>query len=679
LGGKSAVILSPETKLLKKLVAILSFLVLNQFSYAHCIISTDFYFRVMCNPRSIQFVYAGQNIASASWSFEDGSTFAGLVANHTYSAFGVYPVKLFIVGVDGCIDSTIKLVSIQAQFNNTFIFNNDTTICTGQGVQLNARLTGGLSSCWYSNTGFSSTSQQAMVSPVATTTYYYTSIFEGANLVNNGDFSAGNTGFLSNCIPMNPNSSSGQYWVGNNPNSWNPVFSNCIEHTTGSGNMMMISGMQFNSTTAWQQSFSIVPQTNYVFSFWTQALEANNSAPIRLSINNTTLTDTFYSGISSCNWKKYYVFWNSGDTNSVFLSISVNNITNLGQAFAIDDISFAEMITQQDSITVNVEQRPLLNSSPDTTVCESVPVQLYSNGASNYGWSPPVGLSNTAISNPIASPASSIEYIVAGYNLPGCVTYDTVRLNIIPKPAVTITGDTTICFKNQIHLLAAGGIKYQWSPSTGLSALNIPDPLASPLSSIMYKVKVEGTNGCFADDSVQITVAPLPIIQISKSGDIDCVSDQSHLNASGGNQYTWSPSQGLNNPAISNPTAKPIQTTIYHVLVTTLQGCINSDSIPVFVYPPGTEHYYLPNAFTPNNDGLNDCFGIKNWGTISQLEFSIFDRWGVRVFHTTNPGTCWNGSYKNILQPVGTYIYYIQAKSTCSGKIIRKGALTLLR
>ena len=86
----------------------------------------------------------------------------------------------------------------------------------------------------------------------------------------------------------------------------------------------------------------------------------------------------------------------------------------------------------------------------------------------------------------------------------------------------------------------------------------------------------------------------------------------------------------------------------------------------------------MPNAFTPNNDGLNDCFGVQNWGLISHFEFSIYNRWGQLVFYTTDPTNCWNGNFKVEAQNAGIYAYMIKAKNAC-GVLKRNGLVTLVR
>ena len=86
----------------------------------------------------------------------------------------------------------------------------------------------------------------------------------------------------------------------------------------------------------------------------------------------------------------------------------------------------------------------------------------------------------------------------------------------------------------------------------------------------------------------------------------------------------------------------------------------------------------VPTAFTPNYDGLNDCYGLKYWPYASSFELSIFDRWGVLLFRTTDIYGCWDGKYKGKDQPVGVYVYMIKATTEC-GPTFKKGTFVLIR
>jgi gliding motility-associated-like protein len=90
-------------------------------------------------------------------------------------------------------------------------------------------------------------------------------------------------------------------------------------------------------------------------------------------------------------------------------------------------------------------------------------------------------------------------------------------------------------------------------------------------------------------------------------------------------------------------------------------------------------NYLMPNAFTPNGDGLNDCYRIKYWGLVEEVEFSIWNRWGERVFHSRDPFACWDGKFKGSPQSAGVFVYQIRAKTACEAEVIRKGTFALIR
>src|SRR6185436_7599005 len=153
--------------------------------------------------------------------------------------------------------------------------------------------------------------------------------------------------------------------------------------------------------------------------------------------------------------------------------------------------------------------------------------------------------------------------------------------------------------------------------------------------------------------TTQLTILPSPTVNAQKSNDIDCSNDRSQLIATGANQYSWSPVSTLNNSSVPEPIAMPQSTTDYIVEGIDASGCKGYDTITVKVDIVNKGGYLMPNAFTPNNDGLNDCYGIKYWGVIQDLEFSIYNRWGERIFFTQNPNDCWNGIYRGKMQDIG--------------------------
>lgn len=179
--------------------------------------------------------------------------------------------------------------------------------------------------------------------------------------------------------------------------------------------------------------------------------------------------------------------------------------------------------------------------------------------------------------------------------------------------------------------------------------------------------------------SRQVVVNPLPLIKASKSNDLDCSNDKSQLTATGAARYSWSPAISLNNASSSKPVATPTITTLYEVTEMDNRGCSNTDTVTVKVDNTNKGGYLMPTGFTPNNDGLNDCYGVKYWGVIEQIEFSIFNRRGERIFYTTDPRKCWDGTYRGVKLDAGVFVYMIKANTNCEAPVFRKGTFALIR
>lgn len=168
----------------------------------------------------------------------------------------------------------------------------------------------------------------------------------------------------------------------------------------------------------------------------------------------------------------------------------------------------------------------------------------------------------------------------------------------------------------------------------------------------------------------------MPVITLSKSNDINCTAGEARLTATGGIKYEWQPAEGIESLSVVNPIVHPSQTTVYNVKVTTDKNCSGTKEITVNVSSFGK--YEIPNSFTPNNDGKNDCFGVSYLLNLSKLDFSIYNRWGQKVFYTRSPKQCWDGKYGGYEQDTGAYIYVIKGIGEC-GLVNRTGTVLLIR
>jgi gliding motility-associated-like protein len=327
---------------------------------------------------------------------------------------------------------------------------------------------------------------------------------------------------------------------------------------------------------------------------------------------------------------------------------------------------------------VVVSTRPVITKSADATACEGDSVQLTASGGTGYQWTPWAGLSNPGIANPKAAPPQTTKYYVDVSNH-GCIIRDSVTVSVINLPIFGLTpSHISICPGDTVQIVASGGDSYRWLVGNNPVTNGIQ---VTPTANSQYRVEIRSQT-CNAIDTMSATVAvkPAPVVTVHKSADIDCRTNEVQLFAQGGIQYDWTPAAGLSSSTISNPFAKVSQNTTYTVAVTGLNGCVATGSITVVVQGPGSASnaYYLPNAFTPNQDGLNDCFGITQWGVVTSLQFYVYDRTGQTIFSAKDPSACWDGRFKGIAQPPGTYVYSIKATTNC-GEVERTGTVVLVR
>ena len=332
-----------------------------------------------------------------------------------------------------------------------------------------------------------------------------------------------------------------------------------------------------------------------------------------------------------------------------------------------------------DTVIITINQNPVVKTFADTSICKNVTFFLSASGAANYNWSPGIYVSDSTVANPRFLDSVSRTLIVTGIGISGCKGADTININVKTPVIFKVPPGKTICIGNSVQLNGnnGNGFQYLWSPPSYLNDPNIMNPVANPPYSIPYTVTIKD-NTCNYDSSfvVNVTVLPLPTIKATNSNDVNCTIPFSRLQASGGIQYSWTPSATLNNSLIANPIANPVLTTSYIVIGTDNAGCINKDSVTVTVNHDG--RMMLPNSFTPNGDGLNDCFGIKYFTDVQNLSFAIYNYTGQKIFETSNPAICWDGTFKGQKADPGNYVYYLNAKTSC-GLVELKGNVLLLR
>ncbi len=248
-------------------------------------------------------------------------------------------------------------------------------------------------------------------------------------------------------------------------------------------------------------------------------------------------------------------------------------------------------------ILLTANSRPTVNASSDKEICSGSSVTLNASASGGtggliYSWLPASGLSNAALLQPLASPTTTTAYVLTVNDSKGCPARDTVVVTVNPLPVINAGSDKSICpgFQTQIGNTATGGtgvLSYSWSPASGIVGSNTtPQITVSPTLTTSYVVTVIDAKSCARKDTVVVTVNPKPTINAGEDKVI-CPNIGAVIGnvASGstGYSYTWSPATGLSSASVAQPTATPVTTTTYRVVVSDANGCQDSSSVEVRV------------------------------------------------------------------------------------------------
>ena len=352
------------------------------------------------------------------------------------------------------------------------------------------------------------------------------------------------------------------------------------------------------------------------------------------------------------------------DTTTYYVSINNNGCTN------------------NDSVTVNVLKFISVKAGPDTGICKTDPLILNPiSDALSYLWTASTGEIVQAVRNPTVKPLSNTRYFVLA-NLGKCQAKDSLLVKVSDYPTVVLGNDTAICFGNRLQLNAKiTGDIFNWTPTVSLINEKTLSPLAGPSKTTTYIISVRDTTGCKKQVSDTLVVTVVPPINAYAGRDTTILPDQSlQLNASGGNNYLWSPPTGLSAIDIPNPIVLlngNIDSVVYTVTVFN-GGCQAKDQVVVRIYKTGPD-IIVPDAFTPNGDGKNDLARPVTIGITKLNYFTIYNRWGQPVFTTSEFGKGWDGIYNGTPQSGGTYVFKAEGIDISGKAVFRKGTLILIR
>jgi gliding motility-associated-like protein len=657
------------------------------------------------NNGAINGTVTGGNLPYSNFSLSNGTT----TLTSATGVFSNLAPGTYTLSISDAF-STVTLPNIILIAPTDLSTNLPRTICAGTPTTLSVSgTTSGL--LWTANppdaslTAANNTNTSPVVRPNQTTTYTVTSTRNSpsANMVTNGDFSQGNLGFTSDYLFIANAGTSGvqrAYGVVTTANAWFQFFPSCnIEHTTGTGKMMVIDGSTINAGAdkVWGQTIAVQPNQTYTFSYWVQTVAMPNPANIEVKINGVVV-GTDLAPSAECNWSLRTYTWNSGTATSAQIALFDKVVASAGNDFALDDISFTTNVicnlSKSVVITVTPSVTPTFN--PVNPICVGAalsPLPLTSNNSITGTWSPALNnlttttytfvptsgqcVANGSLTitvNPIVAPLfTPINPICSGAivsplpttsnnsitgtwspainnlatttytftpSVGQCATNGSIILSVIPNVTSTFTQVPAICAGAALSALPTtsnNSIPGSWSPAINNS------------STTTYTFTP--SNGqCATTASMTITVTPFPEFTITKGCDgsnfVLSAVGIGTLNAS----YIW-----YNNLRQNIGTAPSIRITTEgnYSLELSNNGC--SEEKPVSVT---NIKCTIPKGISPNGDGNNDIFDLSN---LNVQKLQIFNRYGIEVYSKSNYTNEWTGKSSSGAElPDGTYYFVVQ-------------------
>jgi gliding motility-associated-like protein len=340
--------------------------------------------------------------------------------------------------------------------------------------------------------------------------------------------------------------------------------------------------------------------------------------------------------------------------------------------------------------TKNVVIRPLPvpAAAPNAAICTGSSITLNAYDGNRFEWTPASTLQNATSASPLASPLNTTKYKVKVTNQYGCIQYDSVLIKVDEKVKLRHSSDAITCRGTAVWLIASGNSsQFLWSPVTGLNTTTGTTIMANPVNSTTYTVIGVSSNVCPSDTGfIKVTVGDIPTVNVGPDITVNAGIQITIPTATTGGviQFSWTPATGLSCTNCAQPAFVADKNITYKTTVRTQYGCEANDELNVTVLC-NKGAVYIPNAFTPNNDGKNDVFYVSGYGIAMVKHFSVFDRWGRQVFNKDNfaPGdrsSGWNGKVSNMEMPTTTTFVYIAEVECIDGTTnILKGTVVLIR
>ena len=547
---------------------------------------------------------------------------------------------------------------------------NTDTVCQGQSATLTATTsrTGGA----FSWSPGSNTTQSISVSPTSTTTYTVTYAIPGCLVVNNtGDVDVVVPPVVtvdssitclgsSAALTATPTVPGGNY-------SWSP-----------GGDVTQSITVSPVATTTYTVTYDI-PQS--VCPPVTASGLVSVFSPPTLSVNNTLVclgADATLTATPLPTGGTYV--WSPGNSTTQSITVSPTTSTTYTVAYTYSNCSAVSA-----SGTVTIPPLPIAAISTVDAICTASNGQEIAQASSgttpySYFWNDPSGSTSSTLTGLPSGASYSIT--VTDANLCTATASATVGDSITPLPLLnTLTNITCYGLENgtiSVSVTNCNSCSYQWSNDTSGASL-------SGLSANDYSVTVTDQNGCTSSGTYTITAPAQATLNILPNDSTVAEDSLVMLDPVFGPypsssivSYSWTPSFGLSCTDCPQPVFSSTSGTYtYALAITYNQGCQITDSVTVIVT---NQHIiYVPNAFTPNGDGVNDEYKVYPRGSLKFIDLAIYDRWGEKVFESNDQDKGWDGTFRGQKDEPGIYVYVLLVTFDDNFSYKNKGSISLIR
>ncbi len=239
------------------------------------------------------------------------------------------------------------------------------------------------------------------------------------------------------------------------------------------------------------------------------------------------------------------------------------------------------------TMRVTVAQLPIADAGRDLQICAGDSVQLSATGGVAFRWTPRDGLNDPTIADPVTKPIKTTTYSVQVSSAEGCSSSASLRIEVVPRVSLELSGGGDICRGDSAVLRATGARSYEWSLQNGIVISNQAQLRVRPEIDTWYYVR--GSRGsCSELDSIFVRVHNPPKLNIDADRRTICAGESIRLRATGAEDYRWTPSAGLDDPFSATPLATPSASTTYSVTGSDTNGCASNSSATITVAPPST-------------------------------------------------------------------------------------------